>query len=100
MGIKFLTIGMILLAIGLAIALCVNVWVTFFVGFFFITVSVIMCNIPNMYLVSIINKTSSNSLTSKQASKIVQTHLQQSENVNTLFFIQDFINNGTPQAKE
>ncbi|MFI0492290.1 hypothetical protein [Flavobacterium sp.] len=99
MGIKFLTIGMILLAIGLAIALCINIWVTFFIGVFFVIVSVIMCNIPNVYLVSLI-KAASNSMTSKQASKIVQTHLQQSEGVNTLLFVQDFIRNDIQQKAE
>ena len=92
LGIALMRIGMVLSAIGLLVGLFGRGWMTFLIGIGCWAGSIIIGNIPTMYLASFI-KLCDESLTAKQATEIVQSHLREPKNTShdTEYFVQDIL---------
>jgi len=88
-GTFVLIIGMLLAIIGLVIGLFDKGWLSLLIGIGCSVFGIILGNIPKIYLTSFI-KLYDDSLTAKQATKIVENHLTDPNKKDTVYFLADF----------
>jgi hypothetical protein len=82
-------IGTVLLVIGLVLVITGKGWTVLFCSIACYVVALFLHNIPIVYLTGLIFPIDE-SLTSKQATKIVEGHLHDRTNKDTIWFIEDF----------
>lgn len=80
---------MLLTIIGLALGLYGRGWMILLIGIGCCIVGITLGNIPKVYLASFV-KLSDESITAKDATKIVEKHLQDRESKDTVYFLADF----------